>query len=239
MKTLLILSTMLYMTENPSINVAKPTSFNGFAKEVSTHKLLYEEVHTEIYSADKHNKTETKFLDENKKIIASRILDFSNSMISPQYSLEDHRTGAYEAVTNRSGKFLIQYKENRDAETISESITVPDPAVVDGGFNYFVKSKWNQLMQGETVGFNYISTARQEYYRFQLTIDKSSSNRSSNLVLVKMEPTNYFLRALLDPIYITYNKNTRRIVQYSGISNIKDKEGKTQVAVLTYPTVGP
>ena len=237
MKILLILSTMLYITENPSVISVKSTPYNGIAKNISTLNMLYEEVHNEIFTADKHNKTETMFLDENKKIIASRTLDFSDSKISPKYSLEDYRTGGYEAVTVQNGAFLIQYKENSNSETISKLLNVPDPAVVDGGFNYFVKAKWNQLMSGETVNFNYISTARQEYYRFQITIENSTI--SSNTVNMKMEPTNYFLRALLDPIYITYNKNTRRIVQYSGISNIKDNEGKAQMAVLTYPTVGP
>ena len=167
------------------------------------------------------------------------MLDFSNSKISPYYTLTDYRNGAYESVRYTNGAYLIEYKENKDEKTVLKSITAPSPVVVDGGFNYFVKQEWEKLMRGEIVLFNYISTARQDYYRFQLTIKKNNPSLQNEQVIVIMEPTNYILRALLDPIYITYNKKTKRIIEYSGISNIKDRNGETQVATLTYPTIGP
>ncbi len=141
-----------------------------------------------------------------------------------------------ESVVNRNGIYTISYRENNSTDVIIKTLEVPEPAVVDGGFNYFVKNEWDNLVKGSTAHFNFISTARQDYYRFQLSKIESSNE---NEMLVKMEPSNYILRVLLDPIYITYNLSTKRIINYTGISNIKDIEGNNLFATLTYPTVGP
>lgn len=211
--------------------------YEGVAKDMETQELIYREIHKEIYDEKEHIITQTNFVNAKNQLIAKRTLDFSKSKTQPHYTLNDYRMGLKEEVSNQNGNFTIVYQENSQAPLIRKEIKVPEPAIVDGGFNFFVKQKWALLLNGGTAHFNYVSTERQAYYRFQISISEINENKGT--VIIKMEPVNYFLRVLLDPILITYNRETRRIIDYKGISNIKNKDGDNHIAVLNYPTVGP
>ena len=239
MNTIILFSFFSTFVENPISTNDKTLVFQGIAKDLVSREMLYREVHSEIYSEKGHYRTQTNFFGSNNRLIATRNLDFTNSKSRPEYTFHDYRTGSKESVTNKNGIFTITYQENRESPLILKSIEVPEPAVVDGGFNYFVKSEWNRLKEGKTVVFNFISTARQDYYRFQLSMQANKNNAQNNHVTIIMEPVSYILKALLDPVIITYDKNTQRIVNYRGISNIKDLTGNSYFATLTYPEMGP
>ena len=239
MKTLYLLVVFFSLSAfTPPSNI-ETIVYDGIAKDMVSQQVIYRESHNEIYAQKNHVKSETRFFDGNNNLIAKRDLDFSKSKTKPQYSLYDYRTGWKESVVNKNGVYTIEYRENHNSKPIVKTLEVPEPAVVDGGFNYFVKTEWDNLMKGETLVFNFISTARQDYYRFQLTKTAEETVGNSNEVIIKMEPANYLLRTLLDPILITYNIETKRIINYIGISNIKDNQGENYFATLTYPTVGP
>lgn len=242
MKLIIITSVLfVFYSFKPSSDTSINNSvvYQGVAIDMESQEIIYREVHNEIHNTQGHVVTQTNFFDANENLIAERNLDFSKSKTSPAYSLKDLRTGLKEEVTNKNGIFNITFKENKNSPTLNKLIEVPEPAIVDGGFNYFVKSEWENLMAGNTSHFNFISTARQDYYRFQLSKIESSNSGTQHEIIIKMEPANYILRALLDPIIITYNARTKRIINYTGISNIKDIEGGNHFASLSYPTVGP
>jgi hypothetical protein len=239
MKTYILLPILILFSSFTTVTETERKVYEGIAKDKNSNKVIYKEVHNEISKNKEHVVTITNFYDSDDKPIAKRELDFTNSKTMPNYSLIDYRLGASESVSYVNGKFKISFKDDRDSDMIVKYIEVPEPVVVDGGFNYFVKTGWNNLVNGEVLHFNYISTARQDYFRFRLSRVPSNESLQTNEVVFKMEPANYFLRALLDPIFIEYDLNTKRIKNYDGISNIRDITGKNHVAFLYYPTVGP
>ena len=55
----------------------------------------------------------------------------------------------------------------------------------------------------------------------------------------RMEPANYILRQIMDPIVLTYEKSTKRLIKYEGISNLNDNKGKRYIVSIVYPEMGP
>jgi len=227
---------LVAFTDNSHI---EKSTYQGVAKDLKSQGFIYREIHKEIHDKNKHVITQTDFVDSKNYVFAKRTLDFSKSKIKPDYSLTDYRNGLMEKVTYNTSGITITFRENTNAKPIVKTIEVPEPAIVDGGFNYFVKQEWSSLMNGNASYFNFVSTERQTYYRFRILVDEEKTNRNSQQVVVRMEPSNTILRALVDPIFITYNTNTKQIINYKGISNIKDDNGDNYFAILTYPTVGP
>ena len=213
--------------------------YEGIAIDKNSLEFIYKEVHKEIFLQGEHIEPITSFVEENGNEFARRQLDFRNSFQKPQYLLMDERNGLLEEIIHLgSNQFTIKYKKNSESKLKEKSIYVPEPAIIDGGFNYYIKNNWDRLIAGDRLTFNYLSVAFQDYFSFRIyKVDEN--NNDSNIVLLRMESQKLFLRVLMKPIYVHYDLSTKRIVKYEGISNIRDLNGGSYKALLQYPELGP
>lgn len=214
-------------------------TFEGIAKDKSSNEFIYKEIHDEIFSNGKHVQTITSFVCENDNEFAKRNLDFSKSFQQPTYLLVDSRTGLMESITPIGDNvYEIQYQKNHKSKLKSKRLKVPDPAIVDGGFNYFIKENWEKIVDNQKLYFNFLSPAFQDYFSFQI-FKVDSNQENMNLVKLRMESRQVFLRLLMKPIFVYYDTDTKQIVKYEGISNIRDLDGNSYKALLHYPEEGP
>jgi hypothetical protein len=183
--------------------------------------------------------TETSYLDANGKTFAKRKLDFSKSNLTPDFTLEDQRTGLMEGATLKGNDVTLFYRKNKSSQVKSASLNIPKPFVLDGGFNYFIKSKWAELLKGETQYVNIAVPSQLDYYKFRINKINGDGGPDKKEVTFKIEPDNFIVRNLVDPILTTYNKSTRRMISYKGISNICSDKGKYLPVTLSYPKMGP
>ncbi|BAX80878.1 hypothetical protein [Labilibaculum antarcticum] len=213
--------------------------YEGIAMDKNSLEFIYKEVHQEIFIKGKHLETRTSFVGENGSEFAYRELDFRNSFQKPNYLLMDERSGLLEEVIHvGANQFEIRYRKNSNSKLKEKSLYVPEPAVVDGGFNYYIKSNWNKIIAEEKLVFNFLSVAFQDYFTFRIyKVDEQTSD--PNIVLLRMECQSLLLRVLMNPIYVHYDLKTKRISKYEGISNIRDHEGHSYKALLNYPELGP
>lgn len=217
----------------------KNVVYAGDAMEVGTASKVYTEEHEEVMDADKHIATITNYKDPSGKIIAKRKLDFSKSFIRPDFKLEDLREGYVEGAEVTNGGIRV-FKKKKGEELKSKEIVVPEPSVVDGGFNYFVKSHWDEIMKGSVVTFNFVVPSQLDYYKFRVRKVKEGNYQGRTSITVNLEVDNFLMRAFVSPIKIMYDVQTRRILLYEGISNInKPAAGQCYVVRLIYPTFGP
>ncbi|MGQ1910409.1 hypothetical protein ACT3CE_11525 [Marinifilum sp. RC60d5] len=229
--TLIAMYGFCYGTEN--------RIYEGIAMDKHSLEFIYKEVHHEIFWKGKHVETLTYFIGKNGNEFAHRELNFRSSFQKPEYLLTDKRSGLLEEVIHLgSNQFNIRYRKNIDSKLKESNIYVPKPAVVDGGFNYYIKNNWDKLLDDKKLVFNYLSVAFQDYFTFRIyKADKQTND--PNIMLLKMECKQLFLRLMVKPIFVYYNLETRRIVKYDGISNIRDLNGISYKALLNYPEIGP
>lgn len=213
--------------------------YEGIAMDKNSLEFIYKEVHHEIFNKGKHIETLTYFLGKNGNEFARRELNFRSSFQKPQYLLNDKRSGLLEEVTHLgANQFYIRYRKNANSKLKEKSIYVPEPAIVDGGFNYYIKNNWDKIISDKKLVFNYLSVAFQDYFTFRIyKLDKQTND--PNIMLLKMECKQIFLRLMMKPIFVYYDLETKRIVKYDGISNIRDLNGISYKALLNYPELGP
>ncbi len=219
-------------------NDTKISSYIGHAYDLKSNKPIYDEFHDEEWVGGKHVSTTTLYKDPKGTLMGSRKLTFSSGQESPGYRLDVKRHGYYEGATPGSNGVRIFHFDCEAKKEVSKTLNVPAPYVIDGGFNYFIKRKWDAVVAGKIVSFNFVVPARLDYYKFRVRKVSNLTEGGKAAMLVVLEPDNFVLRSIIDPIKITYDLASHRIIKYEGISNIPGSGDRNLEAKLLYPKLG-
>jgi hypothetical protein len=221
---------------------SKNLTYNGSAYDKKSSEFYYSEIYEEVMESNKHVATNITYKNSQGLIIGKKKLNFRASSAKPSFQMDDYRNGYMEgSEMTAEGMIKVFYRESKDAELISTVLNVPEPAVVDGGFNYFLKINWDKICSGQKVKFHFVAPEKQDYYSFRLAKEKEIIFLDRKAMVCKMEPENFILRQLVDPIMITYDIQTKRMLQYEGISNIRKSSTNDEryVVKIVYPNFGP
>lgn len=210
-------------------------SYTGYAYKEGVKKPVYTEKFTDKTVDGKPSEIITKYYDADNKLIAQRTLNFSKSKFAPDFKTEDLRTGYMEGAESKGKKVRLFMKDDKDSKLKEKTISIPSPAVIDGGFNQYIKENWSQLEKGKTLVFNFAVASRLDYYKMR-AVRISATEKTMK---IKIEPERKILRLLASPIVVDYDKSTKRILSYEGISNISDENGDNFTIKLVYPDKGP
>lgn len=231
---LLILASFFFV--HAKLNVKeKYISYQGIARDLKSNKFYYTEEHTETLDHDVLKETMIQYKDSAGVVIAKKIINYTGNKVTPSFEQNDYRDGYMEGISFAGNKLIFKFRKNKSESVKTKSISIPDNLVVDGGFNYYIKGNWDRLVSGETKVFNFAVPSQLDYFSFRLY----KESQKNDAVVFRMEPDNFVLRKLVDPIRVTYNMSTKRIVKYEGLSNINDKKGKSYLVKIMYPKVGP
>lgn len=213
----------------------KTESYVGYAYKEGATIPVYTEKFTDKIVGGRPIETVTKYYAANHKLIAQRTLNFSKSAFSPDFKTQDLRTGHIEGAETKGKKVRLFVKENHESTLNETTIRIPEPVVIDGGFNQYIKANWNELEKGKVLAFNFAIASRLDYYKMR-AVKISTTEKTMK---VKIEPDRKILRLLASPIVVIYNIDTKRILSYEGISSISDEHGDNFMIKLVYPDKGP
>jgi hypothetical protein len=213
--------------------------FVGIATDLNEGKRLYAEEHEESYENGKRLRLTTTYRDVSKNVIAMRSVDFSQHPFMPDFRLENRRTGYVEGAEMVKGGLRLYVRRTTNEPLREKIMSVSQPTVVDAGFNNFVQTYWDSLMTGRKLYLNFAVPARLEYYGFRLYKDSETTVRGRRAVVVKCDVDNFMLRLFLDPIILTYDVESMRLISYEGISNISDDKGNNYVVRIAFSPLGP
>jgi hypothetical protein len=227
-------------------------AFQGQAYEPGTSTLLYSEkfeMKVEPGSrGDQPVSLRTEYKNPAGALIAERTLNFTRHDLKPDYHLVDRRDGYEEGAevlgkgsggkSRGTAKVRVYVREKREEPLREKTLEVPEPCVIDGGFNVFIKTHWDELAAGKRVPFNFVAPARRDWFAFEALPEASESARGATRTFI-IQPENKALRLLVPTIRVTYDVETRRIKEYRGISNVNNSRGKSFKVHIVYPAGGP
>jgi hypothetical protein len=214
-------------------------TFVRIASNYKSGGFNYTEEYVQHYIGNNVNETNILFKDERQKVFVRKRIDFSKNIFRPAYEQEDLRDGYYEGATINGNLTKLMYRKNATAELRTKDLNIPQPAIVDGGFNYFLKANWQQLCAGRTIKFYFAIPSQLDYYKFCVSKIEERHLNNKKIVVFKMEPDKVILRAIVPSTILTYDIATKRLIQYEGLSTINDKNGKSCHVKIFYPDFGP
>ncbi len=210
-------------------------TYKGIARDLNSNQFYYLEEHKETLEHHILMQTLIQYKDSAGTLIAKKVVDYSVNKVTPSFEQNDFRDGYTEGVSFEGNKLIFKLRKNKKETLKTKSVDIPQNLVVDGGFNCYIKNNWEKLVAGDTKVFNLALPSQLDYFSFRLYKDSESNDE----IVFKMEPDNFVLRKLVDPIRVTYKISTRRMIKYEGLSNINDNKGKSYLVKIMYPKVGP
>lgn len=179
----------------------------GEARSLDDEELQYREYH---HCSVDGRLCSVLYKDGEGQLFARKQVDYSESLRSPSLLIEDLREGSTLRI---------------DGEFDSD-------LVVDAGFDNYVRQRWSELAQGDTVRFPFLVVGRDSPVRMK------ASRREGNVcdggaLCVTVTLDAWLLSVLVAPIELVYD-DEKRLTQYRGISNIRDAEGRSQNVRIDY-----
>ena len=196
---------------------ARTVEFKGLAYDLKTGKLLYTEIHREVWAAGAPRSSRVSYVDPAGKVFARKQVDFAPGRLSPNFRMVDTRVGMEESATRRGGKIEVFGRVRAGRPDKRASLPAANPPVIDVGFHYFILNNWRRLLSGERVSFLFLVPLRAGPYRFH--IRKVATDAKT--VTLRMSIANPALALIASHVDVIYAKASRRILEYRGISNVK------------------
>lgn len=180
----------------------------GEAYTVDGSELRYRETHSCTASGEE---CLVEYRYPEGKLFARKHINYSESQQSPSLRIEDLRAG----------------------ETVLIDRAFDEEVVVDAGFDHYVRLRWTELADGEGVNFPFLVAGRDKPLKMLARKDDDGSCPARRLCL-EITLDNWLLAAIVSPIELEYDEASRRLLQFKGISNIRDDEGKSQDVRIIY-----
>ena len=214
-------------------------AYEGKAVDLATGAELYIEDHKEILEDGRRVGMTSVYRDMSGRVLARRTVDFSKNPFVPDFELVDERDGYTEGASLQGDSLRVYLQKNSESPLEDVMLQIPDPAVVDAGFNNYVQAQWDAIAAGEKQYFNFAAPFAKDYYGFRVYKEDEVVENDRRMMIVHLDIDNFIIRLFLDPIVLKYDMEARRLVSYEGISNINNDEGKSYVVRITYDPYGP
>ena len=151
------------------------------------------------------------YYDREGNSFASKRIDYTRSLTAPNLEFKDTRLDV---------RVVVDEKATTDI-------------VIDAGFDNYVRENWTVLAAGDELRFRFLAAGRPSPLRMSARRDLRQNCPDTQLCL------NIALDSLLfgffvDPIKLAYDRSTRRLLRYRGLSDIKDVSGAALDVDIVY-----
>lgn len=216
--------------------------FHGYAYDLETERYLYTEVHEQVWEDGRWVRGRIRYHAPDGTLRGEKVLDFSADPYVPLYAYALPGERYAEGITAIDHKTLGLTK-TRDGKTQVRDIERRDPLAGDAGFHNFLLARFDELMANRTLAFIFVAAGNLDSYRFRARRIEDTTFEGRAAVRFRVEADS-LLRLVAPDLTVTYDPQTRRLLEYRGPSNVIDPDtGKVYRARIAYygapPANGP
>lgn len=232
---LLIAFTTLALRPMPGHEELEKVQFHGEAYALDSDDYLYRETHLAYFDDDDHHYSKVVYTGADGDTIAIKQIDYRHDPMQPGFRTEDLRDGYIEGVEVRGDSIRIFNRKSAEHDFEEKIVPLHDNLVIDAGFVYCVQRHWDELVQGETVKFDFVLPSHLKTIGFQLKNDGETTFEGRPALRLKMELSSFFWRLFVDSVHLTFDLQTQQLLAYEGISNISKPDGGGYMARIVFP----
>lgn len=202
----------------------------GVATDLKKGTFLYKELHLiEKDSAGFNKKITTTYKDDNDKIFAKMTSDFSKNKMIPDTTFEDLRFHSkYEQTLDLKKLSLEIIHIENEVKTKTKNVKVYENTIAGQGFDNFIKENFNNLKENK---IKFVVLDQLDFFSF---IASSLAHKTADESQFKLEIDSFLVGLLINPITVTYNNDSKKLIKYQGLSNILGKNKKSQEVLISY-----
>jgi len=213
--------------------------FHGYAWDLDTGRYLYTEVHEAVVEGDRWLRGKMTYLRPDGSVLGRKVLDFSADPFVPAYRLDLLIEGYSEGVTGKPGALAMFRQEGRGAKFETASYDgQPGLLAADSGLHPLIRAHFPELMAGNKVKFRLVVSGSLDVFRFRARRIGDTTFEGRPAVQIELEPDS-LLSWLTKPLELVYEPERRKLVDYRGISNVRDpvthKQYNVHIAYYSTP----
>lgn len=213
-------------------------SFSGYARHPDTGALLYIETHQVRGGGTPGETRQVSYRrDENSPPFALKSLRYGAERERPEFEFSDQRSGFAESVRRDARGFRVTSRAGAKGRLRSAALDETDVAVIDAGFDEFVRNRWDALQAGESIDARFLVPSRLDAVEFRLRRTGAASIDGEPVTVIRLSlasPLGWFL----PDIEVSYRDRDRRLMRYRGLTNIRDARGGLLAAQIDFPDAG-
>jgi hypothetical protein len=213
-----------------SVGACVDRVFRGQVYEESSGLLLYVEHHRDVVCDTDLLRSEVAYVGPAGDTLATKTLDFSRHLIQPDLVFHDQRTGYREGAVVRGDSIEMFRRHDADAKELRGSTRPNRLAAVDAGVDQAIQAYWDLLAAGSRVEFDFAVPDRLRSFHFRIR----RLSKPDQVLRLRIEPANWWLRWVVSRIDITYDSLSRRILTYDGITDMRDENGRRYRAHIDF-----
>jgi hypothetical protein len=207
--------------------------FTATARDVQSGRVLYTEQYDVRIEDNRWVSGTTRYLSPTGQQIAERKFDFAADRYLPVFSL-DQTQPVYQEGIARIDRDKVEVYQVRDGERKTASLDRPKDLVADCGSQAYVADHMDDLQAGKTLHFTLVVAGRVDSFKLRAAKVKDNDVDGRRGVQIRIE-LDSMLSLVLPPIELTIDPITKRILEYSGITTVKNPAThKSYVAKIVY-----
>ncbi len=165
---------------------------------------------------------ESTYSDQEMNPVVIEKADFKGPELI-KYEIDHKQLEQVGTIEVKEGQVLFSKTESGKTKTAKEK--AKENLVVPPSLVYYTHSKWSVIMSGKNLEIRLAVWDRLETVGFRLKKIKEIEFEGNKAILVKMDPTSFIIRALVDPIYFTFAADGSKLYMVKGRTAPKIKEG--------------
>lgn len=211
----------------------------GHAFDLETGALLYREVHEPIVENGRLLGDRVRYLDPGGATFARKRVDYRPNPVRPDFHLTDERSGYEEGLEALADGGVRVFHRPVGADRLrNDRIEPPAELVADAGFDIQIAREFERLRNGERIEMPFLVPSRGEWYRFRARPLRETEVLGEPALVIRMELSGWVGRMLTQSIDVSYHRDTRALLRYEGISNIRDGNGDSLRVRIDFPPDG-
>ena len=208
-------------------------SYTGLAKN-KKGELQYSEHHVVKFDENGRATTaETEYKSPDGKVIGKMQSDFTSSLTAPNYNFIDLRTEDIHGI-RRADNNIILFRQSKGKKEETKAIKPNYPAdtLVIGcqGLHYYLRENFQAVIERKNIPIKFLIPGDLDYYNFSMKVQKQTDVKVSWIITI----SNLFLKLFAPTLTIEYDKVSKKLLSYVGLSNLKNDKGELQIVEITY-----
>jgi hypothetical protein len=209
--------------------------YQGYAYAAGDQHLLYRESHWLYTENGVEHRLVVYSCPDGAAFVRKRV-SAAPGRATPDVDLFDARRGYREGVRTLDGRREVFAQT--DARSPERRASLPSPAppnaVIDAGFDVFVREHWDALSGSGVAPLSFLVPSELRYLDFSARMLHDQAAPDGELRWFRLQLASWYGFAL-PHIDVAYDRQTHELRQYSGVSNIRDGDGRNVSVTIRFP----
>jgi hypothetical protein len=221
-----IVTSLLMVSSSASLAAEREVHWGEARNEQG--ELVYREKHSVTREGGRVITSLTEYFSPTGELLATMESDYSRNLSMPTYVFEDLRRGYREGLRDENGEYII-FNKTKDGDEEAETVTDTEDVFSCQGWHYYLVNNLAAL-ERENVELNLILPSELKAFPFEIQRVRSQGDR----VEAVLKLNHWLFRYFAPTLQLVYDSKSKKLVEYRGISNILDSEGKRQDVRIVY-----